>query len=270
MKKKNRIILSISSDIGYSLAKDWLSKNFSVIGTYRKKNEKIKELESLGAKVFYCDLAKNKSVDNVSKKISKFGKWNSIVLAAGDQNPIGNILDINLDDFENSIKVNFINQIRFLRNLLTNREGKTKISPSVLFFAGGGTNNATVNYMAYTLAKITSIKATELLDAEVKDTKFTILGPGWVKTKIHKATIDQPSNSGKNYKKTIQIFKKNNFYPMSEVIKCCNWLINADRTLVGGRNFSSVFDPWDSKKINKIKKDSNIFKLRRYGNNFLK
>ena len=37
MKKKIRIILSISSDIGYSLAKDWLSKNFSVIGTYRKK-----------------------------------------------------------------------------------------------------------------------------------------------------------------------------------------------------------------------------------------
>ena len=270
VKKKNRIILSISSDIGYYLAKDWLSKNFSVIGTYRKKNEKIKELESLGAKVFYCDLRKNKSVDNVSKKISKFGKWNSLVLAAGDQNPIGNILDINLDEFENSLKVNFINQIRFLRNLLNKREDKTKRSPSVLFFAGGGTNNATVNYMAYTLAKITSIKATELLDAEIKDTKFTILGPGWVKTKIHKATIDQPSNSGKNYKKTIQIFKKNNFYPMSEVIKCCNWLINADRTLVGGRNFSSVFDPWDSKKINKIKKDSNIFKLRRYGNNFLK
>jgi short-subunit dehydrogenase len=270
VKKKNRIILSISSDIGYYLAKDWLSKNFSVIGTYRKKNEKIKELESLGAKVFYCDLKKNKSVDSVSKKISKFGKWNSLVLAAGDQNPIGNILNINLDEFENSFKINFINQIRFLRNLLDKREGKTKKSPSVLFFAGGGTNNATVNYMAYTLAKITSIKVTELLDAEIKDTKFTILGPGWVKTKIHKATLEQPSNSGKNYRKTIEIFKKNNFYPMSEVIKCCNWLINADKALVGGRNFSSVFDPWNSKKITKIKKDSNLFKLRRYGNNFLK
>ena len=270
VKKKNRIILSISSDIGYYLAKDWLKKDFFVIGTYRKKNEKIKELESLGAKVFYCDLRKNKSVDDVCKKISKFGKWNSLVLAAGDQNPIGNILDISLDDFEKSFKANFINQIRFLRNLLKKREDKTKKSPSVLFFAGGGTNNATVNYMAYTLAKITSIKATELLDAEIKDTKFTILGPGWVKTKIHKATLDQPSNSGKNYKKTIEIFKKNNFYPMSKVIQCCNWLINADKALVGGRNFSSVFDPWNSKKITKLKKDSNLFKLRRYGNNFLK
>lgn len=269
MKKKNRIILSISSDIGYYLAKDWLSKKFLVIGTYRKKNEKIKELKSLGAKVFYCDLKKNKSVDNVSKKISKFGKWNSLVLAAGDQNPIGNILNINLDEFENSFKINFINQLRFLRNLLDNREDKTKKSPSVLFFAGGGTNNATVNYMAYTLAKITSIKVTELLDAEIKDTKFTILGPGWVKTKIHNATLEQPLKSGKNYKKTIENFKKNNFYPMSEVIKCCNWLINADKELVGGRNFSSVFDPWNNNKIVKIKKDTNIFKLRRYGNNFL-
>ena len=270
MKKKIRIILSISSDIGYYLAKDWLKKKFFVIGTYRKKTDKIKELESLGAKTFFCDIKKNKSIDMISKKICKFGNWNALVLAAGDQNPIGNILDLNLDDFETSLKVNFINQMRFLINLLKKREKKTFKSPSVLFFAGGGTNNATTNYMAYTLSKITSIKAVELLDAELKDTKFSILGPGWVKTKIHKSTIDQPFNSGNNYQKTLQNFKKNNFYPMSELIKCCNWLLNSNKNLVGGRNFSSVFDPWDSKKINMIKKDPNLFKLRRFGNNFIK
>ena len=61
--------------------------------------------------------------------------------------------------------------------------------------------------MAYTLSKIASIKAVELLDAE-KDTKFTILGPGWVKTKIHKSTIDQPRSSGDNYKKQYKTLKK--------------------------------------------------------------
>ena len=154
--------------------------------------------------------------------------------------------------------------------LSSKRDNKASKIPSVLFFAGGGTNNATTNYMAYTLSKIASIKAVELLDAEVKDTKFTILGPGWVKTKIHKSTIDQPGSSGDNYKKTIQNFKNDNFYPMSNVIKCCNWLINSSKNLVGGRNFSAVFDPWNSKKINLIKKDRNNFKLRRYGNNLTK
>ena len=57
---------------------------------------------------------------------------------------------------------------------------------------------------------------------------------------------------------------------MSKVIKCCNWLINSSKNLVGGRNFSAVFDPWNSKKINLIKKDRNNFKLRRYGNNLTK
>ena len=270
MKKKIRIILSISSDIGYYLAKDWLKKKLFVIGTYRKKTNKVKELEALGAKTFYCDIKKNNSIDLVSQKISKFGKWNTLVLAAGDQNPIGKIIDLNFNNFEDSIKVNFINQMRFLKNLLKKRDNKASKIPSVLFFAGGGTNNATTNYMAYTLSKIASIKAVELLDAEVKDTKFTILGPGWVKTKIHKSTIDQPRSSGDNYKKTIQNFKKDNFYPMSKVIKCCNWLINSSKNLVGGRNFSAVFDPWNSKKINLIKKDRNNFKLRRYGNNLTK
>ena len=54
--------------------------------------------------------------------------------------------------------------------------------------------------------------------------------------------------------------------PMEDVIKCCNWILSSDRELVGGRNFSLVFDPWDSKEIEKIRDDSNNFKLRRFGN----
>ena len=95
-----------------------VKKKLFVIGTYRKKTNKVKELEALGAKTFYCDIKKNNSIDLVSQKISKFGKWNTLVLAAGDQNPIGKIIDLNFNNFEDSIKVNFINQMRFLKNLL--------------------------------------------------------------------------------------------------------------------------------------------------------
>ena len=38
--KKNRIILSISSDIGFALACDWLKKGFNVSGTYRNYSDK--------------------------------------------------------------------------------------------------------------------------------------------------------------------------------------------------------------------------------------
>ena len=38
----NAIIFSISSDIGYSIAIDWLKKGYKVIGTYRNKQEMFK------------------------------------------------------------------------------------------------------------------------------------------------------------------------------------------------------------------------------------
>ena len=46
-------------------------------------------------------------------------------------------------------------------------------------------------------------------------------------------------------------------YPMEKVIDCCNWILSSDRELVGGRNFSSVFDPWESEEIEKIKDNPN-------------
>ena len=57
---------------------------------------------------------------------------------------------------------------------------------------------------------------------------------------------------------------------MEKVIDCCNWILSSDRELVGGRNFSSVFDPWESEEIEKIKDYPNNFKLRRFGNEIFK
>jgi len=108
----------------------------------------------------------------------------------------------------------------------------------------------------------------ELLDAEITDTNFSILGPGWVKTKIHDATLQSKEAAGVNYFKTIDMLDKDGekCNPMEQVIDCCNWILSSDRELVGGRNFSSVFDPWNTADIEKIRENPNNFKLRRFGN----
>ena len=137
-------------------------------------------------------------------------------------------------------------------------------------FAGGGTNSATTDYSAYTISKIASIKMVELLDAEIPDTSFSILGPGWVKTKIHASTLNLKSSAGVNYFKTVEMLEEDGkkCYPIEKVIACCNWILSSDRALVSGRNFSSVFDPWEDEKIKLIMNDKNLFKLRRFGNDF--
>jgi len=270
MNNHHKIIISISSDIGFNLAKDWLDKGIKVSGTYRTKTDQCEELEALGAKLIKCDLSDIKSIDDSIRELNKLQKWNDLVVATGSLEPIGNFIDCDIDAWSNSINVNFISQIRFIHGLLPNRNLEDSSSPSVLMFAGPGTNNATQDYSAYTISKIASIKMVELFDTEITDTSFSILGPGWVKTKLHDSTIQSKDAGGSNYYKTIEMLGEDGkkCYPMEKVIDCCNWILSSDRELVGGRNFSSVFDPWEDEKIKLIMNDKNLFKLRRFGNDF--
>ena len=177
------------------------------------------------------------------------------------------------NDFGNwitAIDVNFTSQLHIVHQLLPFRNQNSECQPCVLFFAGGGTNGVVLNYSAYTVSKIALLKMCELLDAEVNDTKFVIVGPGWVKTKIHNATLAAGSKAGDNYEKTIQKLQGDELTSMEEVLDCCDWLIKAPREIVSGRNFSVVFDMWGTSQLSeRLKENVDMYKLRRNGNNLL-
>jgi len=220
-----------------------------VIGTYNNKTKIINELKKKGVVLYKLDLKNKKKVDMVAKKIlSKSKNWDYLVSATGSLEPISSILKSNIDKWESSIYINCLGQIRFLKNLLIKNKKKRKI----LFFAGGGTNNAIKNYSAYTLSKILLIKFVELLDFEEKLINVGILGPGYIETKLHKKKINNKENQKKK---------------LNKVIKFVNWFFLKSKKIVSGRNFSLINDEWGSKKLdNLLKKNQDLYKLRRFGN----
>jgi NAD(P)-dependent dehydrogenase (short-subunit alcohol dehydrogenase family) len=142
------------------------------------------------------------------------------------------------------------------------------MGPSIVFFAGGGSNGAPVNYSAYTIAKIALTKMCELLDAENPDCRFSILGPGWVDTKIHQETLRAGHAAGNNFERTQAMIAEGGWVPMEKVLDCVEWVLESPRETVGGRNFSVAHDAWDSPELDgKLNADGNMYKLRRYGNN---
>ena len=156
-----------------------------------------------------------------------------------------------------------------LHNLLKTRNTKSFSDLIVIFFAGGGVNSAAVKYSAYTVSKIALIKMVELLSAELPDVKFLIVGPGWVKTKIHKSVLNAGEKAGVSFQRTTQMFQDDNFTAMEKVVECCNSLISGSRSILTGRNYSVEFDRWNEPNFdNFLESNSNIFKLRRFGNNF--
>jgi len=262
------IIISASSDIGTALAKRWMADGWEVFGTFRTKSPAVDGLYSDGARLVHCDISDPTSIAVACSDLRRICPcWDALVMCPGTQKPVGAFIECRFHEWEASLRVNFTSQMYIIHELLaTRRVGRTP-EPIVLLFAGGGTNNAPVNYSAYIISKIALTKMCELLDAEILDTRFAIVGPGWVKTKIHEATLMAGIRAGANYQRTKEKLAGNECTPMGTVLDHLDWLVQARRQVVSGRNFSVVFDEWGTEELEKrLVEEPDMYKLRRYGN----
>lgn len=263
----NIIILGISSDIGLALATHWAQQGNNVYGTYRRVSDGLAKAARHFKGLYECNLLDDASIDQCIDNLELDGlRWDVIVICPGTMEPLGRFDLCDIDLWRDGLTVNLIAPIRFLHKSLKFRRQGSK-EPSVLFFAGGGSNSAPVDVSSYTVSKIALIKATELLDAEFADVKFVIVGPGWVRTKIHDETLRAPSASKETLLETKRRLNANDFNSMKNVVACCDWLVDAPKSSVGGRNFSSVHDDWGSATLNEmLVNNSDMYKLRRSGN----
>ncbi|HSX37762.1 MAG TPA: SDR family oxidoreductase [Chlamydiales bacterium] len=264
------IIVSATSDIATEMCSRWQRKGWDLCGTYCSQGKNYERLNGHKIPLVHCDLCQALSIDRAACELRNIMQdWDFLLFAAGSLAPVGSFEKIDIDFWTSSIQLNFVNQLRLLHRLLPGRNVASE--KTVLFFAGGGTNNAVSSYSAYTLSKIALIKACELLNFEISDVKFSIIGPGWVKTKIHKATLDGGEKlAGNNFAKTKQKMNSNDCVPIDKVIESFEWILSQPKKVVGGRNFSTVFDQWGTEELaTLLLQDENMYKLRRFKNDIL-
>jgi NAD(P)-dependent dehydrogenase (short-subunit alcohol dehydrogenase family) len=266
----NIIIFSLSSDIGAALAGHFIGSGNNVFGTYRTKSNEVNVLEGKGAYCVRCDVLDNASVEMAVKRLtSECDKWDVLIVAHGTQIPVGLFEQVKFEEWVDSVNINAISQFKIVHGLLPSRNITATNGPIVLFFAGGGTNGPVPYYSAYTLSKISLIKFCELLDSEMPDTRFSIIGPGWVRTKIHNETLKAgEENAGNNFNETQRRFYENKFNASyDDVISSLEWVIAQPKNVVSGRNFSVVRDAWGNEKLSKeLVANQDMYKLRRFRN----
>lgn len=269
-KKGLVFILGISSDIGWALARLYLQAGHKVVGTYRSRHFPASVPADPRLVLLACDVGDPQSIARCiaqyRRKVAR--PWDVFISAVGSMEPIGGFFKADLDAWEGAVRVNTLAQLRFLHGIYPFR--RKKPGAHVAFFAGAGTNNAAANYSAYCASKIFLIKMCELLDDENKDLNVFIVGPGWVRTKIHEQTLKCPKTAPQNYKRTRQFMASGDAgTPYADIFACINWCVAQGRTVCGGRNFSVVHDAWraSGKELARaLRADTNKFKLRRYKN----
>lgn len=266
MSKKNVFILGASSDIGTALVERFVRSDHNVIGTYRDINRIQHLIKIPGCNFLHCDVSDPKSIRAAVHEYEDMSlTWDIFISSIGLTEPIGSFFSCDFDAWEQSVIINSTAQLRMLHTLYNYRR-KGQVSNAV-FFAGGGTNNPFTNYSAYCVSKILLIKMCELLDDENKDLNTFIVGPGWVRTKIHQQTLSNPEAAGHNFERVADFMNSQNIgTSMDDIFDCINWCISKGRDVTGGRNFSVVHDPWrggGEELAKQLKERTNKFKLRR-------
>ena len=259
------IVLAASSDIGAHLAAHYLRRGADVIGTYRQWTPVLEELESAGAKLYPVDINSIEQVKAFAGLLNTSAfTWDVLISAPGLLDPIGPFFSTDFDTWENSVTTNSTAQLRVLHAISACRNQKSL--SKVIFFAGGGTNGPFDNYSAYCIGKLALIKMTELLDSECPDLQVSIIGTGWVNTKIHLQTLAAGDAAGINLDKTREFIDSAHQEGVSTrtVAECVDWCLSAPRSAVGGRNFSLVHDRWrDPDFIAELNTNPSKYKLRR-------
>lgn len=247
------IILGITADIGRGLAKQLICDGWTVTGLGRD----LERVGDLGVACIDINMEDSTSVASVFDQISQ---WDLFISAIGTMTPIGPFFDLDFDDWERSITVNLTAQLRVLHAIWPKRA----LRPNIMFFAGGGTNNAMPNYSAYCISKIALIKMVELIDDEAPETNIFINGPGFTRTRIHEETLAAGALAGQSFAKTQSFLRSDGGTSMDDIYKHMQWCM-AHPSAASGRNFSTVHDPWrDGNKLaSALEGQMNALRLRR-------
>lgn len=261
------IVVSGSSDIGSAAMERWLARGWCVAGTYRRSSTAVEALARQGARWLETDLDSAASIDRSAAQL-RDTVWDVLMICPATMEPVCAFEAVDFGEWERSIALNFTRQMQFLHALLPSRR-RGGAMPLVVLWAGPGTNNAPLNYSAEIVAKLSQIKMCELLDAEIPDCRFVIVGPGWVKTKIHDETIRAGARAGANFERTLTKLASDECTPMERVMEFLDWCLEQPRSVISGRNFSVVHDIWGEARLaEKLAASPDMFKMRRFLNDW--
>lgn len=241
------VILGGSSDIGIQIARRLVRDEWRLNVTYRgRKPTEIEETAPMphGCSVGYWQWdARSLSIPRITED------WDLLISCIGSMEPIGLFAELKTSPME-TMGVNLLWPLRGIFTLLKYR----RANASIVFFSGMNTNGARPNFFAYSIAKLATIKAMELLDAELPDCKCFALGPGYIPSKMH----EQIRRAGLEPKPTLKGASHDDVYD------CLMWAHKQPKEVIGGRNIAVHTDDWkDPHFATMLAANPDLYKLRR-------
>lgn len=177
-------------------------------------------------------------------------RWDLCLIAIGQVHPVGWWWDNHEADWDECVATNLIDPVRLLRYLWAQRNPNAY----ACFMAGSSPQKIMDGYSAYNASKMGMLKVVEQLDHETKDATIFALGPGYIPTKIHKATLEAKWPNER-------IARGDGGTPLAKVYECLKWCLSQTKEVVGGRDI--CVSDMRADLAERLRANPAMFKLRR-------
>ena len=279
LNSKRIIITGGSLGIGFAIAKACAGQGAEVIIAARNQGnleDSLKKIKSISEKnhiAYSLDVGDLKAVKVFAEWIKNEGLVvNGLVNCAGIYGPIGKTPNIDMENFTQAIRINFLGTVYMcsvFSPLLVSSTNK-----KIVNYSGGGAASPFPNYSAYASSKAAIVRFTENLSRELDEDGFDIncIAPGFVITRLHQETVGAGSEMAgpgfyENTKKQIE----EGGVPPEIAAELTIFLLSEDADGITGKFLSAPWDPWQDKTFQeKLREDNDLATLRRIDDKYFK
>ncbi|MEO0250600.1 MAG: SDR family oxidoreductase [candidate division WOR-3 bacterium] len=261
-----------SLGIGYAIAKKCVQEGATVIIVARTQDQleaSLNQLRSLSPKPhrsYSLDVGNVTAVQELARWIEDQGwELNGLVNCAGVLGPIGKTTAVDMGEFTETVRINFLGTVYMCQALAPRLRSQTR--KKIVNCSGGGGSFPFPRYSAYAASKAAVVRFTENLALELADEGFDVncIAPGFVVTRMHQETLTAgPERAGQaHFEKTKEFLEKGGV-PAEHAADLTAFLLSQDSDGITGKYISAVWDPWRQEEFQRrLRTDKDFATLRR-------
>jgi NAD(P)-dependent dehydrogenase (short-subunit alcohol dehydrogenase family) len=266
------VITGGSLGIGFEIAKKCASEGATVVMSARNKDNlkkalnELKKIKDNNHQFYSLDVSQYNGVKKFSKWYSeKFNGVYGLVNCAGIYGPIGKTHQINIENFTEAIKINFLGTVYMCHAFIPLFKSNSR--KKIINFSGGGASSPFPNYSAYATSKIAIVRFTENISIELSEEGFDIncIAPGFVITRLHQDTIKAgPELASHSFYDNTKKQIESGGVPPEKAVNLAVFLLSSESDGITGKFISAPWDPWQEKEfLNRLRADKDFATLRR-------
>lgn len=276
MKLQGRIALvtGASQGLGAEIARQYVVNGASVVVCARSADKLAEQKQALepllapGARVVTVagDVGERSDVDTIFEKVRlEFSRLDILVNNAGIYGPMGNIEDVDLDEWVDAIRINLLGLVYVSRAAMpmfrAQRYGK------IVNISGGGAANPMPAITAYAASKAGVVRFTELLALECKDDHIDVnaIAPGALVTRMMEQLLEAgPEKVGHQFYDRMKKIAGEGGTPLDVGASLCVFLGSAESDGITGKLIAAQWDRWEDwpQHLDELN-SSDVYTLRR-------